>query len=516
MRCFPLVLMLAACGPKEVPPAPIIPNVAPAAPVVESPVAPVVSTEEAAWGVVEPAEPPPPTEAELRAEAEKELQEAAGLLTTRSPEDAQRSVGLLKAISQKYPDNALAFYNLGLAYQTLGENSDARKAYLRATDIHPSLGDAWLNLGAMRRNNGDDQRAMQYYRAGLRNDAENMQLRSALVSILRQLGKYDQALEEAKKALIVNAHSLEIYNNLALVYLAQAEAGIDVPTKLALAEFYLKGAKEKPGGDQHARLQCNLGRVYEMKGLLFSATNAYQVAMKMDPDLVQCALYLTAIYLDSRNYGDAIPLLERAAALEPENAAIHLNLGISYRGASRYEDARREYNRVLELEPENVEPTLNLAILVGDYLKQFEEAVTLYETYRDGGGTHAALVDGYIVATLREKKRIEKDEKRAKRNAERELARQERQRKLAAAERQKELEALQPAVTPAPEPSSPEPSSPEPSSPEPSSPEPSSPEPSSPEQPGASDSAPAQPVPEAPAVPDDKPSEEPAGENPWG
>ena len=147
----------------------------------------------------------------------------------------------------------------------------------------------------MRRNDGDNQRAMQYYRAGLRNDSENMQLRSALVSVLRQLGKYDQAVDEAKKALIVNANSLEIYNNLALVYLAQAEAGIDVPTKLALSQFYLERAKGKSGGDQHARVQCNLGRVYEMKGLLFQATAAYQEAMKMDPDLVQCSLYLTVI-----------------------------------------------------------------------------------------------------------------------------------------------------------------------------------------------------------------------------
>jgi tetratricopeptide (TPR) repeat protein len=498
MRTLPLVLILAACGPKEVPPAPVIPDAVPAAPVAQTPVAPVASVEESAWGVVEPVAPAAPTEAELLAAAEKELRDAAGLLTTRRVEDARRSVVLLKAISQNYPDNALAFYNLGLAYQTLGQDSDARKAYLRSTDIHPSLGDAWLNLGAMRRNNGDNQRAMQYYRAGLRNDSENMKLRSALVSVLRQLGKYDDAVEEAKKALVVNANSLEIYNNLALVYLAQAEAGIDVPTKLALSQFYLERAKGKSGGDyESARVQCNLGRVYEMKGLLFQATAAYQEAMKMDPDLVQCSLYLTAIYLDSRNYGDAIPFLERAAALEPENAAIHLNLGIAYRGAARYEDARRQYKKVLELEPENVEPTLNLAILVGDYLKQFEEAVVLYEAYRDGGGARAELVDGYIAATLKEKKRIDREEARAKKKAARELERQERQRKLEEAERQKELEALQPPAPPAvPE-----------------------------VQPGTTDQAPAQqppeptpqPVPASPATPEpEKPAEEPEAENPWG
>ena len=478
MKTFPLVFLLAACGPKSVPP-----EVVPVAPVPQpiaatAPALPAV--EEAPSVRSEPVAPAPPTQEELLSQAEKRLQNAAGLLTTGRGADAQRSVDLLKAIGRDYPGNALAFYNLGLAYQILGQDSDARKAYLRATDIHPSLGDAWLNLGAMRRNQGDNQRAMQYYRAGLRNDSENMRLRSALVSVLRQLGKFDQAIEEAKKALVVNANSLEIYNNLALVYLSQAEVGIDVPTKLALSQFYLERAKGKDGGEKHARVQCNLGRVYEMKGLVFQATAAYQEAMRMDPDLVQCSLYLTAIYLDSRNYGDAIPLLERSAGNEPDNAAIHLNLGIAYRGASRYEDAKREYNRVLELQPENPEPTLNLAILTGDYLKQFDEAVTLYESYRDAGGARAELVDGYVAATLKEKKRIEKAERRQKKNEEREKARQERQRKLEEAERKKAQESLQ--------------------------------------QDPVAPTTPAEPAPEQggeePA--NETPAEEPAGESPWG
>jgi len=483
MKTFPLVFLLAACGPKSAPPEPVVPEVVSAAPA-SQPIETIETAPAAAGevlgGIPEPVAPPPPTQEELLAQSEERLQSAVGMLTTGRSADAQRSVELLKSIGRDYPDNALAFYNLGLAYQILGQDSDARKAYLRATDIHPSLGDAWLNLGAMRRNQGDNQRAMQYYRAGLRNDSENMRLRSALVSVLRQLGKFDQAIEEAKKALVVNANSLEIYNNLALVYLSQAEAGIDVPTKLALSQFYLERAKGKDGGDKHARVQCNLGRVYEMKGLVSQATAAYQEAMRMDPDLVQCSLYLTAIYLDSRNYGDAIPLLERSAGNEPDNAAIHLNLGIAYRGAARYEDAKREYNRVLELQPENPEPTLNLAILTGDYLKQFDEAVTLYESYRDAGGARAELVDGYVAATLKEKKRIEKAERRKKKSEDREKARQERQRKLEEAERKKAQESLQ--------------------------------------QDPVAPTTPAEPTPEQggeePA--NETPAEEPAGESPWG
>ena len=349
MRTLPFFLILAACGPKVEPEAPVDPVQVLQA---ETPAEGEATSPESAWGEV-PAEPvvtapPPPTEEELLAKAESDLQQAAGLLTTRRESDTRRAIELLLEVTSNYSDNALAYYNLGVAYQSLDENADARKAYLRSTDIYPGMGDAWLNLGAMRRNQGDNARAMQYYRAGLRDDPENMRLRSALVSVLRAQGKYELAVEQAKKGLEINANSLEIYNELAMIYLAEAEAGIDVPTKLALSQFYLQRA-EKREGENHPRVQCNRGRVYELKGLVFQATESYQKALGLDPNLVQCAIYLSAIYLDSRNYDDAIPLLERAAQIEPENAAIRLNLGIAYRGARATMSPRRSTKKYSNL-----------------------------------------------------------------------------------------------------------------------------------------------------------------------
>ena len=55
--------------------------------------------------------------------------------------------------------------------------------------------------------------------------------------------------------------------------------------------------------------------------------------------------HVPILYLDSRNFGDAIPLFERAAGIEPENAALHLNLGIAYRGAQRYEESSKNRKR---------------------------------------------------------------------------------------------------------------------------------------------------------------------------
>ena len=491
MRTWMFGFLFLACSPKAVPPV--------VSPVESPPVAEEVPAEptgpvsaEDAWGEVEVA-PAEPTEEELRAQADESLQKAVGRLSTGSADEARLAVDLLRAITRDYPDDALAYYNLGLAYQLMGQMTDARKAYLRATDIYPGLGQAWLNLGAIPLSQGNHQKAVQYYRAGLRdgNDPENMALRSALINALREMGKVDAAVEEAKKALRVNANSLEIYNDLALVYLdSAADGGDSVAKRLSMATFYLGLAREKQGGEEHPRVQYNLGRVNHLKGNMYLAKAYYKKALEADPDMIQCALALSAIYLDDRNYGDAVPVLEKAVALEPENPSIRLNLGIAYRGVERYAEAQREYEKVLELAPEDPEPYLNLAILTGDYMKQFDDAIAHYETYGERGGERADLIDGYIAATKKEKKRIAREEKKNKAREAREREKAERQQKLEEAKREQErLKRLKEAETPAEpvvtpggtdgaesDPPAQDAEKPEPP-PEPATPEPATPEP---------------------------------------
>jgi tetratricopeptide (TPR) repeat protein len=54
-----------------------------------------------------------------------------------------------KAIEEK-PDSAVAHYNMGLAYAAVGKLIAAEKSYLRATELDPSLTEAWVNLGGVR------------------------------------------------------------------------------------------------------------------------------------------------------------------------------------------------------------------------------------------------------------------------------------------------------------------------------------------------------------------------------
>ena len=102
MRTLPFFLILAACGPKVEPEAPVDPVQVLQA---ETPAEGEATSPESAWGEV-PAEPvvtapPPPTEEELLAKAESDLQQAAGLLTTRRESDTRRAIELLLELIQQ-------------------------------------------------------------------------------------------------------------------------------------------------------------------------------------------------------------------------------------------------------------------------------------------------------------------------------------------------------------------------------------------------------------------------------
>ncbi|MCB9761537.1 MAG: tetratricopeptide repeat protein [Alphaproteobacteria bacterium] len=376
--------------------------------------------------------------ASSRATPKERVDRAASLLTTGQSVDAQQAVAELKAVLNDQPENAYAHYNLGVAYEIMGDYTSARDSYLEATRRDKELGAAYVNLAAMDMKAGQYERAMTRYRLGITNDRENMDLWVGLISALRELGRLDEAEAEARKALQINSNALNVYNNLGLVYIDRGQ--------LDLANFiYQKALTTVDGGDKNASLHCNLGRIYQLQGKPADAKAAFDRALERDPDLVPAMLYLADYYLDNRNFQDTVPLLEKARTLEPENPSIHLNLGIAYRGVGRYEEAKAAYEQVLRLQPENPEPHLNLGILFGDYMKAYDAAVGEYEKYIAMGGPRSGDVEGYIDATRKEQEKVKRLEELKRK---REEQQRKREAQLKALEEQKQQETQDPPTPP--------------------------------------------------------------------
>jgi tetratricopeptide (TPR) repeat protein len=357
------------------------------------------------------------------------VNDACELLETGQSGAAARAKTMLQEVVADQPDLALGHFNLGVAHHQLGEYSDARRAYTRAVDLDSTLGEAWLYLGTVQEQEGRLDLAVSNFRTGIRKDPENMDLRVALVSALRQQGRLQEAIDESKAALRLNSTNLAIYNNLGLAYI---ELG-----QLDLAKFvYQKALNGVEGAGQNAFIHANLGWTYFRAGQAAEAEYYLQEAVRLDPDLVPALVYLSRIYLDNRNYEDTIPLLESALQRQPDNYGVVMNLGIAYRGVGRHLEAERMYRKALELQPSRPDPWFNMGILYGDHMKDYDRAITALQTYTSRGGSEVLLASEYIADLEKEQERAEKKRALEEDRARREAERAERERLLMEAERQ--------------------------------------------------------------------------------
>jgi tetratricopeptide (TPR) repeat protein len=313
---------------------------------------------------------------------------------------------------------------MGLAYHQLGDALNARKYYLRATAIDPALGAAWLNLGALSERGGQNRRALQHYRAGLRSAPDMGELVVGTIGVLRKMGRHDEAIAEAKTALAKNANNIDVYNNLGLVYIDQG--------KPDLAQFiYQKALNSIDGAGNNATIHANLGRTFLAKDRPWNAKAELEKALELDPDLVAAMVYLSHLAIDDHDWERTATLLERAAKIQPDNAAIQMNLGIAYRGLGQYELARKSYDLALELDPGNPDPYINISLLLGDHLHDYSGAIAAIQSYRSRGGAHRERADGLLTGFKDRKEKFQADVAR-KRKRESDRKKREDETRLAA------------------------------------------------------------------------------------
>jgi len=396
-------LSLAGCGKKA-------PPVAAAAPQPQ--------TEASAAPGANPLEGGPQAISESpKVRVKRVMADAVSRLQAGDVSSAPKIVEDLKGITALAPDRAEIPFNIGVAYELMGDDTNARKAYLRATDVDPKLGAAWLNLGSMAERAGDLDRALQNYQAGLRYAPDDGNLIVGVIGVLRRQGRFEEAISQAKQALGQNAHNINVYNNLGLVYLDQGQTD--------LASFtYQKALNSIEGADQNASLHCNLGKVHLARGEAFTARQELERALQLDPNLNAAKVLLAQLDMDDHNWTDAASLLEGALAQDPQDTGILTNLGICYRGLGRYEEAQARYTKALEIQPGDPTPYLDIAVLQGDYMRSYDAALASIDRYVAAGGKRMDLAtqwradlvsakDKYEKELERKRKRDERDKKRA-------------------------------------------------------------------------------------------------------
>ncbi len=124
---------------------------------------------------------------------------------------------------------ALPLFNLGVAFQELGEPGKAIEAFQGAIASDPTMADAWINIGTLLDDLGDSDMAIECYNTALGinpNDATALSSRGNSLRALRQFSEADASYEAA---LTENPQDLaaRIGRGVCKFELGEPEEGLD-------------------------------------------------------------------------------------------------------------------------------------------------------------------------------------------------------------------------------------------------------------------------------------------------
>jgi len=120
------------------------------------------------------------------------------------------------------------------------------------------------------------------------------------------------------------------------------------------------------------------GLTLHQQGKLIDAERIYKEILQQQSTNFD-ALHLSgAVALQSRRPKDALELISKAIALNPESAAAHSNRGNALRNLNRPEEALASYDKAISLEPSFADAHNNRGNTLKD-LERLEEALTSYD-----------------------------------------------------------------------------------------------------------------------------------------
>lgn len=139
-----------------------------------------------------------------------------------------------------------------------------------------------------------------------------------------------------------------------------------------------RSRRQRPGRRANDALRQQVAElVNQGAGLLHAGLPAQAIpllerALELDPDNVSAAINLGGAYILAGEHRRAVPILERACALEPDNPMVWTNLGAAYLDRPPFmteegeQKAIAAFERALELNPATPHVSYNLGLIYKD------------------------------------------------------------------------------------------------------------------------------------------------------
>lgn len=275
---------------------------------------------------------------------------------------------------------------------------DFENAELHANQAATALADdpeAQLLLAQVLRENGKTALAHDTLKKALERRPESAPLRFALLQSLIGLGRNEEALAIAQKALEISPDDpvwLRIRANLRAALKDRAGAEDDLRRLIQLRP-------DSPVG------HLDLGRLYQTDGKLKEAEEAYRAAIRLAPRWPEPYRALAGLYVSQGRLDQAIRDAEKAYRENP-TASLAMHLAGLYQVQGRYGEAAEIYEEILSRWGESPDILNNLAYLYSQEEntppQDLDRARRLAEEALEARPDHPAYLDTLAVIAHRQ------------------------------------------------------------------------------------------------------------------
>jgi len=320
---------------------------------------------------------------------------------------AADAVPTLQAVLKSDPDNAIAHYQLGLAYDQLGDSNKAEGEWRTAVQQRADLVEAHRALAGVAIHRGDPsglaQEADQII--SIQPGAPDGYLLRAVAEIDRK--RYPEADEYLKKSLAKEPHNPAAYVQLGNLRVAQNQYGeaqqafqqaLDQDPNLTdamggvLNVDLLQKQPDKAVATLRAQLtkypknvgfHIMLGQLLlEQKKDLAGAEAELKQASELDKNNAEAAVKLAAVQAARGATDDALKTCTDGSKVNPREISFYLLSGGIYEGRQDWDRAKQQYQKALDIQSDNPLASNNLAYVMLQQGGNVDVAFAMAQTAR--------------------------------------------------------------------------------------------------------------------------------------
>ncbi len=277
---------------------------------------------------------------------------------------------------------AEATYMIGLVKDRCGKSEEALKHYNDALGMDPKLCGARVGVGIQDFKAGREAQAFSTFERAVRDDSRCTEgyVNLAMMQMARSGAGNEDALNNLRRALAIEATYLPAFNQMALLFLGRAQENAKT---LDLAAVVCRQAQ---------LINANYAPIYNTWGLInmrkqnvFDALRMFEKAIQLDPSVFEAHMNFGQITLGFRGYNDAKIAFEKAVQLKPKSYDAHVGLGAALRGLGDAAGAKAQYEEAQKIDGSRPEAYFNMGILYQDYMSgsvpDMKQAITFYDQF---------------------------------------------------------------------------------------------------------------------------------------